>query len=75
MRVPGAMTATSAAMVRKKPPEAALLPFTKTTTGAFDEVMSRTISSTEETSPPGVSSLRMKSPAPPSFALASESLR
>ena len=54
--VPGAMAATSAAMVMRKPADAARFPDgpTKTTTGTRDLMMALLISRVESTSPPGV---------------------
>ena len=58
MCVPGAMAATSAAMVIRKPADAARLPDgdTKTATGVFDWMMAVLMSRVESTRPPGVRS-------------------
>ena len=56
MCVPGAMAATSAAMVSRNPADAARDPdgATNTTTGARDEMMRETIVRVDSSSPPGV---------------------
>ena len=56
MCVPGAMTATSAAMVRMNPADAARAPDgpTNTTTGARDAIIRETMSRVESSRPPGV---------------------
>ena len=56
MCVPGAMTATSAAMVRMNPADAARAPDgpTNTTTGARDVISRETMSRVESSRPPGV---------------------
>ena len=67
MCVPGAIAATSAAIVRMKPAEAARAPAgaTKTATGVFAESMRVTMARVESTRPPGVSRVKTIS-APPS---------
>jgi hypothetical protein len=66
MCVPGAMTATSAAIVMTKPAEAARAPEgpTKTTTGAREVIMRETIVRVESTSPPGVRRTKITASAP-----------
>ena len=58
MCVPGAIAATSAAIVMRNPADAARLPGgdTKTTTGVLDSMMAVLMSRVESTSPPGVRS-------------------
>ncbi len=66
MCVPGAMTATSAAMVMTNPAEAARAPdgATNTTTGARDVIMRETIVRVESSSPPGVRRTKTTTAAP-----------
>lgn len=75
MCVPGAMAATSAAMVRMKPAEAARAPAgpTKTATGVFAASMCETMARVESTSPPGVRSVRTTKSAPAASAQSSVS--
>jgi hypothetical protein len=65
MWVPGAMAATSAAMARMKPAEAARAPAgpTNTATGVRAASMRVTMSRVESTSPPGVRSVNTTSDA------------
>ena len=65
MCVPGAIAATSAAIVIRKPAEAARLPDgpTKTTTGVFEPMMAELMSRVESTRPPGVRSVMIKTAA------------
>ena len=60
MWVPGAMAATSAAIVIRNPADAARAPLgpTNTTTGTRDSMIAVLMSRVESTSPPGVRSTR-----------------
>ena len=71
MLVPGAMAATSAAMVIITPAEAARAPLgdTKTTTGTLLASMFWTIKRIDSANPPGVSSSMMMQAAPCSSAV------
>ena len=70
MCVPGAMAATSAAMVRMKPADAARAPdgATKIATGVRATIMRETIARVESTSPPGVRSVKTTRLAPAASA-------
>src|SRR4051812_22880604 len=72
MCVPGAIAATSAAMVIRKPAEAARLPAgpTYTTTGVFAEMIALLMSRVASSSPPGVCSVKTMSAAPSASAFA-----
>ena len=65
MWVPGAIAATSAAIVIRKPAEAARAPLgaTKTTTGVSAEIMRDVIDRVDSTSPPGVRKVNTMSSA------------
>ena len=65
MLVPGAMAATSAAIVRMKPAEAARVPDgpTQIATGVFAASMCVMICRVESTRPPGVRSVKTSSAA------------
>ena len=65
MEVPGAIAATSAAIVRMKPADAARAPegAMKTTTGVVARSIRVTIARVESTSPPGVRSVKTRSAA------------
>ena len=70
MCVPGAMAAMSAAMVMRKPAEAARFPDgpTKTATGVLARMMALLMSRVESTRPPGVRSVITISAAPAASA-------
>ena len=72
MCVPGAIAATSAAIVIRNPAEAARLPDgpTKTATGVFAAIIALMMSRVESTRPPGVRSMNTSSAAPSASARA-----
>src|SRR3954470_19231759 len=72
MCVPGAMAATSAAMVIRNPADAARKPAgpTNTATGVFAAMIALLMSRVESSSPPGVCSVKTISAAPSASALA-----
>ena len=75
MCVPGAMAATSAAMVRMNPAEAARAPdgATKIATGVLAATMCDTMARVDSTSPPGVRSVKTTSVGPARSARSSVS--
>ena len=64
--MPGAIASMSAAIVRKKPADAARAPAgaTKTATGVFAAIMRETMDRVESTRPPGVRRVNTMSVAP-----------
>ena len=76
MCVPGAMAATSAAIVRMNPADAARAPAgpTKIATGVLAAIMRETIARVESSSPPGVRNVNTTSAAPAASARLSVSI-
>ena len=76
MCVPGDIAATSAAIVRMNPAEAARAPTetTKIATGVLAAIMRDTIARVESSSPPGVRSVNTTSAAPARSARSSVSI-